>query len=413
MSAHAALPAFGGYGIELEYMIVDRETLEPRPLAESFLAEAGSGVGCEGSKLGWSNEFFAHVVELKNERPTPALGPLAGGFEAEIAHAADVLAKHGARLMPTAMHPWMNPRHAQRWPHDPQRIYATYARIFDVYTHGWANVQSTHLNLPFAGDREFARLHAAIRLVLPIVPALAASSPLQEGRLARALDQRMVAYRTNAASIPAITGRVVPEPVHDRAEYDSRILAPMYEAIAPDDPEGILQHEWLNSRGAIARFDRSAIEIRVLDVQECPVADLAIAAAVTSVVRAVWEREAALPQTRNVIATEDLAALLEACVRDADEAAVEDASYLSLLGCPGRPCSAGELWAHLLSDCPPDAPASESMFRDALDLIVEQGPLARRIARAVGRDAQPARMRAVYGELCECLESGRMFEAAR
>ena len=46
--------------------------------------------------------------------------------------------------------------------------------------------------------------------------------------------------------------------------------------IAPLDPDGTLQHEWLNSRGAIARFDRNAIEIRVLDIQECPVADLAI-----------------------------------------------------------------------------------------------------------------------------------------
>jgi gamma-glutamyl:cysteine ligase YbdK (ATP-grasp superfamily) len=270
-----------------------------------------------------------------------------------------------------------------------------------------------HLNLPFANDREFARLHAAIRLVLPIVPALAASSPLQDGRLARALDQRMVVYRTNAAEFPAITGRVVPEPVHDRAEYESRILAPMYEALRERDPEGVLRHEWLNSRGAIARFDRSSIEIRVPDVQECPVADLAIAAAVTSVVRAVWEREARLPQTRNVIATETLAALLDACVREADEAPVEDASYLSLLGYPGRPCSAGELWAHLLSDVPPDAPINEPMFRDALDLILEQGTLARRIVRAVGRTPEHPRVRRVYAELCDCLDAGRMFGAAR
>jgi hypothetical protein len=32
----------------------------------------------------------------------------------------------------------------------------------------------------------------------------------------------------------------------------------------------VLRHEWVNARGAIARFDRSAIEIRVLDVAECP-----------------------------------------------------------------------------------------------------------------------------------------------
>ena len=32
-----ALHAFAGYGIELEYAIVDRGSLEPRPLAEPLL----------------------------------------------------------------------------------------------------------------------------------------------------------------------------------------------------------------------------------------------------------------------------------------------------------------------------------------------------------------------------------------
>ena len=36
------------------------------------------------------------------------------------------------------------------------------------------------LNLPFSSDEEFGRLHAAIRLLLPLLPALAASSPLVE-----------------------------------------------------------------------------------------------------------------------------------------------------------------------------------------------------------------------------------------
>jgi len=39
----------------------------------------------------------------------------------------------------------------------------------------------------------------------------------------------------------------------------------------------VLQNEWLNSRGAIARFERDTIEIRVLDSQETPAAELAIA----------------------------------------------------------------------------------------------------------------------------------------
>ena len=409
---HGHLHAFGGYGIELEYMIVDRETLAVRPIAERLLEGMRTMVNADGTHFGWSNELVAHVVELKNEEPSARLEPLVGGFEAEIARANAALAEMGARLMPSAMHPWMDPkRETTLWPHDEQGIYAAYDRIFGCRAHGWANLQSMHLNLPFANDREFGRLHAAIRLVLPIIPALAASSPFCDGKRAPAVDYRMVAYASNAAPFDTITGEVVPEPVSTQNDYELRILKPMYDEIAAHDPQGILQHEWLNSRGAIARFDRHAIELRVLDVQECPLADLAIAAAVVSVVRAVWEREARVPQSRNTLETGALAAVLDACVRDGERAAIADPSYLSMLGYPGRPCTAGELWAHLVTDCPPDAPVSAPTFRDALDVILEQGPLARRLLRAVGGTVNHQRLREVYGELCQCLQAGRMFSA--
>ncbi len=95
-----------------------------------------------------------------------------------------VLEPLGARLMPSAMHPWMDPhREMVLWPHENSSIYEAFNRIFDCRGHGWANLQAVHLNLPFRGDAEFARLHAAIRVLLPLLPALAASSPFIDGRL--------------------------------------------------------------------------------------------------------------------------------------------------------------------------------------------------------------------------------------
>src|SRR5665811_1134453 len=95
----------------------------------------------------------------------------------------DSLETMGAQLMPGAMHPWMDPHSETRlWLGDNAVIYGAYDRIFDCKSHGWANLQSMHVNLPFADDNEFARLHAASRLVLPILPALAASSPIAEDK---------------------------------------------------------------------------------------------------------------------------------------------------------------------------------------------------------------------------------------
>ena len=79
--------------------------------------------------------------------------------------------------------PWMDPeRELRLWPHEHSDIYRAFDRIFGCRGHGWANLQSTHLNLPFRGDDEFVLLHDAVRLVLPLVPALAAASPVIDGR---------------------------------------------------------------------------------------------------------------------------------------------------------------------------------------------------------------------------------------
>jgi hypothetical protein len=243
--------------------------------------------------------------------------------------------------MPTAMHPWMDPLTETRlWPHDNQAIYDTYDRIFDSKRHGWANLQSMHVNLPFADDAQFARLHAAIRLVLPILPALAASSPIAEQRHTGCADYRMQVYWNNSDAVPTIAGQVIPETVSTRAEYEELILAPMYRDIAPFDPQRILRHEWLNSRGAIARFDRNAIEIRVVDTQECPQADLAIAAAASSVVRRLYRNGETGLAAQQAIATQALAAILRSCIADAEQAMIDNTEYLALLGFPGRRCNA-------------------------------------------------------------------------
>ena len=84
------------------------------------------------------------------------LSDVPGAFAAGVARVNELLAPHGARLMPGAAHPWMNPDTETRlWPHDDDTIYRAYDRIFDCRGHGWSNLQSMHVNLPFADDDEF------------------------------------------------------------------------------------------------------------------------------------------------------------------------------------------------------------------------------------------------------------------
>lgn len=412
MSLPTAAPgAFSVYGIELEYMIVARDSLAVMPVADELLLRAaGRHVAeVERGRFAWSNEFVLHLVEIKNAAPAGQLAGLALGFQAEVARINGLLAEFGARLMPTAMHPWMDPaRETRLWPHQHAAIYQSYDRIFDCRKHGWANIQSMHLNLPFANDAEFAHLHAAVRLLLPILPALAASSPVADGCARAALDFRMECYRSHPARVPSLIGRVVPDDAVSRAEYEAAVLAPMYQDIASFDPEGVLRHEWLNARGAIPRFERSALEIRVIDVQECPQADLAIAALTGAVARALYAGRWSSSAAQRRIATTALAEILHACIRDAERAVIDDAEYLDLLGFPRGRCEAQELWRHLLGECAAD-PLLLQVDRAPLETILSRGPLARRILRALGADFDRPRLVAVYRQLCDCLAQGRLF----
>jgi gamma-glutamyl:cysteine ligase YbdK (ATP-grasp superfamily) len=296
------------------------------------------------------------------------------------------------------------------WPHDFSVVYEAFNRIFDCRGHGWANLQAVHLNLPFADDAEFARLHAAIRVVLPILPALAASSPIVDGRPSGLLDTRLDVYRHNARRIPSATGRVIPEPVFSAADYRSVILDPLYAEIAPHDPEGILQEEWLNSRGAIARFERNTIEVRVLDVQECPQADVAICALVADVLEGLAGGRWGDPTLLEAWETAPLAELLLATIRDADQTVIRDADYLRVFGVAGRgPLSAADLWRHIAQAVGTSGRAADPSVRPAVETILERGPLARRILAAAGSAPPRDRIAAVYRELCECLAAGRMF----
>ncbi|MBW3599357.1 MAG: glutamate--cysteine ligase, partial [Planctomycetes bacterium] len=342
-----SISLFQAYGVELEYMIVDAESLSVRPIADDLLRAAAGEITSEVERgvIAWSNELALHVIELKTNGPARSLAPLPAMFQEDVAQINEILAAHGARLMPTAMHPWMNPDDELRlWPHNYNPVYETYNRIFDCRGHGWANLQSVHLNFPFADDEEFGRLHAAIRLLLPIMPALAASSPLMERRVTGMQDTRMEVYRGNSRRIPSITGAVIPEAVFTRRDYEQAIFARMYADIAPHDPHKILQHEWLNSRGAIARFDRNAIEVRVLDVQECPLADVAIGAAIAATLMALTEERWTSLAEQQAFAVEPLAELFLAAVRDAERAMIDDARYLRQFGCAGNSATAGELW---------------------------------------------------------------------
>ncbi len=407
------LGLFAGFGIELEYMVVDRSSFAVQPIVDELLRHfAGSYVGdFDDGPISWSNELALHVVELKTNGPAPALAGVASSFQRSVQRLDAALAPMGARLMPGGMHPTMDPkREFRRWPHDYAEVYGAYDRIFDCRGHGWSNLQSCHLNLPFANDDEFGRLHLAARALLPLLPALAASSPFCDGRFTGWLDWRLQVYRHNQARVPRIAGLVVPEPVTTREQYFREILEPTWADIAPLDPDRLLREEWLNSRGVVAKFFRDALEIRVLDVQECPAADLAIASLVVAVLRALCTERWCGLATLAALPTEELAAVLWQVAKEGDQAMVTHRGLLQALGLQ-EPCSALGVWRHL-ADATLRSPSDlDPLLAAPLHTILTHGPLARRLLAAFGTAPDPAAFRSMKQQLADCLHAGVSFGA--
>ncbi len=405
------LHLFDAFGIELEYMLVDRSTLDVQPVADQILEDlAGEPTSdVERGPVTWSNELVLHVIELKSTRPIEQLQPWPSVLKSALADIQSVLTARGVTLLGAGAHPWMDPAiEARLWPHEGHQIYATYDRIFNCRSHGWANVQSVHLNLPFSGDEEFGRLHAAVRTVLPLLPALAASSPILEGRYTGMLDSRMQLYRDHCRAVPSLIGQVIPEPLFDESGYRQMILAPIARDIRQHDPAGVMQVDFLNARGAIARFDRGSIEVRVMDVQEYPEADIAICAAVIAVVRALCQERWSTWDQQKSLGTEQLRKILDATTAGAETARIEDAEWLACLGIGKTPIRAGELWQSLLDELRAEDPTLNHLF-GPLELILDQGSLATRINRALGAKPSIDSIRDVYRDLADCLDTWQMF----
>jgi glutathione synthase/RimK-type ligase-like ATP-grasp enzyme len=200
-------------GLELEYPTVDGD-LNVKPLVEpAFRVLAGRGTSdVDLGAIGFSNEFADHVFELKTQLPLASFADMEQLLYEGIQRFGAVLRdEFNARLFPTAMHPWFDPMEARLWTRSNLRIYTTYARLFDVRTHGWMNVQASHLNLPFGTEAETVAMYNASALLIPYLPAIAASSPMHDAAVQTAADARLHFLTAIQARVPESCGRMVPE----------------------------------------------------------------------------------------------------------------------------------------------------------------------------------------------------------
>lgn len=398
-------------GMELEYAVVDRD-LNVASLVEPALRSL-AGRPTSDVDLGdvaFSNEIADHVFEVKMPVPARSLrdaeSALVEGVER---FSATLRSEYGARLLPTGMHPWLDPARARLWTRSNTRVYQTYARLFDVHSHGWMNVQAAHLNLPMGRENEAVAMHNAAALIIPYLPALAASSPMYEGELQEAVDNRLAWILGHQARIPESQGAIVPEYVHGIGDYRRRILAPMYRALDRLPDAGAVRHEFFNARGAVFKFSRKSMEIRVLDTQECPKLDVAVAVYVRSALKHYARRVAG-----GKMGLPDHALLVEdfrAAIRDGSAARV---AAPHLVGDEDRgddgKVPVRTVLRALLGAARKTVRKDEADYLDLVERMIRSGTLSERIRDQLvphvsDDEGFTEAARHVYIELADCLEA--------
>jgi glutathione synthase/RimK-type ligase-like ATP-grasp enzyme/gamma-glutamyl:cysteine ligase YbdK (ATP-grasp superfamily) len=404
---------FSVAGMELEYAVVDAHLEVASLVEDAFRIIAGKATSdIDLGAAAGSNEIADHVFEVKTPVPMRSLHQTEEALVEGVRRFSEVLrTEFDARLLPTAMHPWMDPADARLWRRSGARVYQAYGRIFDLHTHGWMNVQAAHLNLPMGRGPEAAAMYNAASLLMPYLPAIAASSPIFDGRPGDSVDNRLTWIFEHQRRIPETQGDILPEFISSLPDYRRRILQPMYRALDSHPGSEVLRHEFLNARGAVLKLSRRALEIRVVDMQECVKLDVAIAAFTRAVLRHftrdVLRSALALPPHRELL--EDFRAV----VRNGSDARVTAPHLGDAVerGADGR-TGARDVLRHLLGLARRTVRREEDDYLDLVALIIEQGSLSERISESLRPFRNdPARFREatreVYLELAACLEANR------
>ena len=399
------LPALSAIGLELEIALLRSATLEPAPGADLVLQDACGGAlpAVQMATTEWRRRPAASELTVAMLRPMPSLDGQAAALTASLRTLAGMLEPQGLRPSGAGNHPWVEAHRpvgtAAGRTDDPR------ARALDALTGpkipDWADTRAAVLSFPFLDDEDFRPLLAALRLIVPILPALAAASPYRGGRRGATLDERIAAVQARAAALPALGGAWYPENTVGVHAYRDVVLEPLRSALAPLDPDGRLPIDDFNARAVVARFGPRIVQLRAADVQECPAQDVAIAAAVVELARALVRGDWLDLAAQMAVSDQTLADLGNRVLCEGRQASLTDAA--ALYGAPAG-SSAGQAWSQLVARS--DLTAES---RAALEFILHEGTLAERMLRAVGDGPTPHDLRGLAETLADCLTTGSPF----
>jgi gamma-glutamyl:cysteine ligase YbdK (ATP-grasp superfamily) len=387
-------------GPEHEFSLVNKE-LQALPILDKVIKDfCGRVINfVELPKFTFGKELQLHVMEIKAKAPFKSPLLFEETMQNAVATLLDFLGKkyHG-HLLGTGMHPLLRLEETSVWPHRHRKIYQEFGKVFNLKQHGWLNIQSFHLNLPYSNEENGILLHNLLAGLCAYLPAISASSPICEGAIGPNVDNRLFFYKVNQREVPSVTGDVIPEPVSSFDQYRKEVIGRYSQDLAKAGAgKTILSKEWVNSRGVIFRFDRKALEVRVIDEQECVKSDVGLSCFIRAALRGlIAERVAPLPH--------------QLLFRDFNSVMVKglNAKVLHPNGETAR-----QVCQYLFNLASENAEEDEKKYLWIVSKRIESGNLSELIRERVLRKTQKADLEeailSVYSKLIKCLTDNQPY----
>jgi len=387
-------------GPEHEYSIVDDE-LKALPIVDRVMRDYHGRIVnfVKLPRFTFGKELQMHVMEVRPNAPFASPVEFEETMHEAVLILTDFLQrKYRAHFLGMGMHPLLKLGETGVWSHRHRQIYEAYSKVFNLERHGWLNIQSFQLNLPYANEKEAVLLHNLLAEVCAFLPAVAASSPICEGMFGECVDNRLRFYRKNQEEIPSVTGDVIPEHTFSLAQYKRRIIdGYSRDLAAAGASELIVGREWVNSRGVIFRFDRRALEIRVMDEQDCVKSDVALSCFVRGLLRGMMKEE------HQSLSHSVLVRNYDAIVRDGLNAEVQHRH-----GRTGR-----QVCMHFLRVAEERATQGEKRYLPVVRKRIKQGNLSEIIREKVKNRSQKTDIReaviGVYSKLIRSLANNEPY----
>ena len=386
-------------GPEHEFSLVNKE-LKVLPISDKIIKNyCGKYVNfVELPAFTFGKEMQMHVMEVKANRPFKSPIEFEETIQNAVSTLNQIVHKHYCRLLGTGMHPLLKLKDTAIWPHHHRKIYQEYGKIFNLNQHGWLNIQSFHLNLSYRKEADGDQIHNLLSNLCAYLPALTASSPIYEGKAGPDVDNRLQFYKTNQKQISSVTGEVIPEYVDSFSQYKRDVIGRYSEDLARVGvAKTLLFREWVNSRGVIFRFDRRALEVRVMDEQECIKSDVALSCFIRAALRGLMNGNAELLRH-------------DMLVRDFN-AVIRDGLKANVMNPRGK--TAREVCQRYLDIAREYADTEEKKYLWLIDKRLKLGSLSEVILGRVSRRAEKTVFHEaivdVYSKLIKCLCNNEPF----